>query len=279
MSNEQSRFRKAERKKGKFKGALVGSSGCGKTWTSIKVMRGLIGEDGQMAVADTENGSAELYSHLTPFDITIIEPDYTVQKFLDVIDAATAEGYQGLIVDGISPFWVGKGGLLNYKTNLEKRGKNSFTAWAEITPLYQEFVSAILHAKLHLICTLRAKTDYSMTTDNGITKVIKQGLAPIMRDELDFEFTTVFMLDQQHKATVSKDRTSIFEHRGIFDIGSQTGIEILNWLNSGADTTEEVDVSKIITTEKVMKFGQQHEKEYTTQNKSTKTPKKTELDF
>lgn len=231
-------FRKATRRKGVAKIALVGSSGSGKTWTSIEIMKGLVG-NGNFAVADTENGSAELYSHLADFDIAIIEPDYSMNKFLEVTELAQENGYKGLIVDGISPFWIGKGGLLDQKNAIEKRGKNSFTAWADITPLYNQMVATILNAKLHLICTMRAKTQYDMVTENGVTRVVKQGLAPMQRDELDFEFLAVFMLDQQHKAMASKDRTSLFANRGIFDIGKQTGIEIKNWLESGAEVPEE----------------------------------------
>lgn len=86
---------------------------------------------------------------------------------------------------------------------------------------------------------MRAKTEYSMITENGQTRVVKQGLAPVQRDNLDYEFLIVFMLDQQHKASVSKDRTGLFSHRGIFDIGKQTGVEIRNWLDSGIDIPEE----------------------------------------
>lgn len=251
-------FRKAERKRGYAKVALIGASGSGKTWTGIEMLRGLVGENEPIAVADTENGSAEFYSQLTNFDICIIEPDYTIAKFQETVDSARENGYKGLLVDGLSSFWVGKGGLLDQKVALEKRGRNSFTAWNDITPMYNQMVDTILNTKMHIVFTMRAKTDYSMITENGQTRVVKQGLAPIQRENLDFEFLVVFMLDQQHKASVSKDRTGLFAHRGIFDVGKQTGIEIKNWLESGVELPEEP--AQKVTPEKLQKTAEIFEK-------------------
>lgn len=251
-------FRRAERRRGYAKVALIGASGSGKTWSGIEMLRGLVGENEPIAVADTENGSAEFYSQLTPFDICIIEPDYTIAKFQETVDSAKENGYKGLLVDGLSSFWVGKGGLLDQKVALEKRGRNSFTAWNDITPMYNQMVDTILNTKMHIVFTMRAKTDYSMITENGQTRVVKQGLAPVQRENLDFEFLIVFMLDQQHKASVSKDRTSIFANRGIFDIGRTTGIEIRNWLESGIELPEE-PIPKV-TPEKLQKTAEIFEK-------------------
>jgi hypothetical protein len=97
-----------------------------------------------------------------------------------------------------------------------------------------------------------------MITENGQTRVVKQGLAPIQRENLDFEFLVVFMLDQQHKASVSKDRTGLFAHRGIFDVGKQTGIEIKNWLESGVELPEEP--AQKVTPEKLQKTAEIFEK-------------------
>jgi hypothetical protein len=50
---------------------------------------------------------------------------------------------------------------------------------------------------------------------------------------MDYEFGTVFDLTANHNATVSKDRTGIFDG-SIFTITPETGKVLRNWLNSGA---------------------------------------------
>ena len=57
-------FIKAERSKCKIKLAISGPSGSGKTYSSLLMAYGLTKDCSKIAVLDTENGSANLYSHL-----------------------------------------------------------------------------------------------------------------------------------------------------------------------------------------------------------------------
>jgi hypothetical protein len=69
-------------------------------------------------------------------------------------------------------------------------------------------------------------------------KVEKKGLAPVMRDGIEYEFTTVFDIDQDHKATASKDRTGLFVREGAFLIDVSTGEKIARWIDGGADVID-----------------------------------------
>ena len=66
--------------------------------------------------------------------------------------------------------------------------------------------------------------------DKGKYAPQKIGMAPIMRDGVEYEFTTVFDLDTSHKAQVSKDRTQMFSDR-IFQLSETTGKKFIQWLN------------------------------------------------
>ena len=83
---------------------------------------------------------------------------------------------------------------------------------------------------------MRAKTEYVQEKDERSGKQIvrKIGLAPIMRDGIEYEFTTFFELDAQHMAFVGKDRTGLFDGQ-IFKPDAEIGHRFLTWLNSGAD--------------------------------------------
>lgn len=74
-----------------------------------------------------------------------------------------------------------------------------------------------------------------MQNDRGRQEPRKVGLAPIQREGTDYEFSTVFDLSDNHMATVSKDRTGIFDGK-IFELTQDTGKILRRWLDAGAKT-------------------------------------------
>lgn len=228
-------FRKAERKQAKARIALAGPSGAGKTYTSLLIARGLVGKSGAIAFIDTENGSGELYSHITDYDILRITAPFMPEKYTDAIRAAEDAGYDAIIIDSLSHGWAGDGGCLDIQGKIADSGKgNSYTAWRSVTPKHNALVEAMLQSKCHIIATMRSKTEYIQQTGNtGKTEIKKVGLAPVQRDGIEYEFTIVFDLSIDHNATISKDRSSLFDGR-IFKPSAATGAEIRAWLMNGA---------------------------------------------
>jgi hypothetical protein len=225
-------FRKAERKKAKLRLGILGPSGSGKTYSAILITKGL---GGKVALIDTEHGSGELYSHLMDYDVATLTPPFSPDKYVQLIHGAEQAGYDTLIIDSLSHAWSGDGGVLDMHDKATAATRNSFTAWREVTPQHNAFVDAILQSPLHIIATMRTKTAYEVTQDNGKTKVVKVGLAPIQRDGMEYEFTAVFDLSiDGHIATASKDRTTLFDGRH-FKPSVDTGIELLEWLEAGID--------------------------------------------
>ena len=227
-------FVKAERKQHKPKLALTGPSGSGKTFSALLIAAGM---GKRIAVIDTENGSASLYANMekgplkgVAFDVLELEPPYTIDKYVRAIEAAQAENYDVLVVDSISHAWAGEGGLLSKKEALDQRGGNSYTNWAGITKEHEQFKARILNANIILICTMRSKQDYVLeVNEKGKSAPKKVGMAPIQRDGMEYEFTTVFDLAMDHNAVASKDRTSMFDGQ-IFKPTKKTGEQIMAWL-------------------------------------------------
>lgn len=188
----------------------------------------------KVAVVDTENGSASLYSDKFSFDVVTMNPPFTIEKYLAAINAAVEGKYDVIILDSITHAWAGEGGLLEQKEQLDARGKgNSYTNWATITKKQEEFKGAMLHAPIHVIATMRSKQDYAQVEENGRKTVKKLGLAPIQRDGMEYEFTVVFDVAMNHEAEASKDRTGLFADK-IFKITEKTGQILGEWLGSGA---------------------------------------------
>ena len=228
-------FQKAERKKAKLRLALTGPSGSGKTYGALQISRGI---GGKIAVIDTEKGSASLYSHLIDFDVLELSPPFTPERFVQAVRAAESGGFDILIIDSITHEWSGSGGCLELVDEVAraKYKGNSWSAWNEITPRHREFLDSLLRSPLHIIATMRSKTETSQTEENGRKKVVKLGMKAEQRDGSEYEFTTVLdIVHDGHYAIASKDRTGLFMDKDAKVITPETGAALLAWLESGAE--------------------------------------------
>lgn len=230
-------FQKAERKKAKLRLAIEGPSGSGKTYSALLVARGVVGEKGKIAVIDTERGSADLYCDLTPFDSVQFTPPFSPEKYIAAIKEAEKQGYDAIVIDSLSHAWNAEGGILSLHDKAVKasRSGNSFMAWKDVTPVHNRLVDAILGASIHVIVTMRTKTEYSQEKDEkGKTQIRKVGTAPIQRDGIEYEFTLVLDINQEHIASASKDRTTMFDGQHFIPT-VETGECLARWLNEGKD--------------------------------------------
>jgi hypothetical protein len=244
-------FKKAVRESAKLRLALTGPAGSGKTYSSLQIAKGL---GGKIAMIDTERGSGALYANICDYDVLRIDPPFEPKKFLEGIKAAEDAGYDVLIIDSLSHAWAGDGGILTIHDRTAKATRNSFDAWREVTPQHNQLVDAILASTCHVIVTLRTKTGYEVSSENGKTKVSKIGLAPVQRDGLEYEFTCVLDLSiDGHTATTSKDRTGILDGKR-FTPQERTGKMLLEWIEDkvpsliqdGGSTMEDSRVSASI---------------------------------
>lgn len=229
------KIERAQKKKQKLKIALAGISGSGKTYSALTLAFSMCEK---VCVIDTECGSASLYSdHFPQYDVLELHPPYSPQRYIEAIKMVEAAGYECIIIDSLSHEWNGTGGCLDMVSAVSKGGGNSYTAWGKVTPHHEALISYMISAQTHIIVTLRTKTAYEITTnDKGKQAPVKVGTAPTQRDGVEYEFTIVFDIDQNHNFTCSKDRTSMFNNIDIPQpLNKEIGKKILAWLDSGAD--------------------------------------------
>ena len=235
------KIEKAQRKKLKSRILLQGVSGSGKTYSALVLARSL---GKKIIVIDTEDNSACLYENLCDFDVINMQPPYSPNNLVMAISQCESEGYDVIVVDSLTAFWAMTGGALEMvNKTANTQGKNSYTAWGDITPLQNKMIDKILHCKSHIICTARVKTDYVMedyVSASGKTcqRPVKVGLKTIQREGLEYEFTIVFDVDRHHIATVDKTRADIFD--GFSEtITDEVGKKLLNWLDKGISQDQE----------------------------------------
>ncbi len=228
-------LRKSERRKAKIKMALQGPSGSGKTMSALLLAYGLVGDWTKIAIIDTENGSADLYSHLGDFNVLSLKPSFTPERYMRAIEICEKSGMEVIVIDSVSHEWEGPGGILDIHSNMTG---NSFTNWGKLTPRHNAFIQKMLQSNCHIIGTIRSKQDYVLSEKNGKQVPEKVGLKGVTREGLDYEFTLVFELDLKHNAKSSKDRTGLFMDKPEFVITTETGQLIKDWCNSGTDISE-----------------------------------------
>lgn len=227
-------IRKAERQQSKIRVGVSGPSGSGKTLGALKLAKGLVGSWDKIVVIDSENKSADLYSHLGEYSVLPISAPYSPEKYTEAIQMCEKHGFEVIIIDSGTHEWDGKGGCLEINERLAqaKYKGNTWAAWAETTPRHQKFIDAMIQSPAHVICTLRSKVETAMDSDTK--KVKKVGVKAITREGVDYEFTIMFELDRDgHYATASKDRTGMFSESDPFQINEAVGNTIQAWCNSG----------------------------------------------
>jgi hypothetical protein len=236
------KFTKAVRKKSKLRLGITSPSGGGKTYGALLLAKGL---GGRIALVDTENGSASLYSgmpNMPDFDVLELTAPYSPERFIEAIHAAESADYDIVIIDSLTHEWSGVGGCLELVDQVAKsRYKgNTWSAWNEVTPRHRALLDAILQSPCDIIATMRSKTETAQNEGpNGRKQVVKLGMKAEQREGAEYEFTVVLdLVHDGHYATATKDRTGLF--RGDpKPITEATGTLLRDWLNSGEAVPEQ----------------------------------------
>lgn len=234
---------------------LSGGSGTGKTYTALRMARGIAkrvtGNDGApIGYVDTENKRALHYKEAFPemmhFDFTALDDagevvGFGVQRWIEVIDAAEAAGLPVVIIDSFSHAWEGVGGVLEeHAIALERLvaaaqvraagkyeidpSKFSQLAWAEVKPKYRRLIDRIIRAKTNIIICTRAKPvmqkGFGKNAENArATKTRRKDVPwdPASDADLMFEMTAMVILDPSAPGCPVHQIKVADQFKGLFD--------------------------------------------------------------
>jgi hypothetical protein len=231
-SHTRFQFAPATKEQSKARVALDGPSGSGKTFTALTIATAL---GSRTAVIDTERGSARKYANEFAFDVLELAY-YSPDDLVEALAAAGSAGYDVVIVDSLSHFWSGSGGMLEQVDHAAKKGfgGNSFGGWKEARPMERRMVDALVAYPGHVIVTMRAKTDYVLeTNDRGKQVPKKVGMKPEQREGLEYEFDIVGSMDWENTLVVTKSRARPLTGAVVRLPGIEFGQQIKDWLEDG----------------------------------------------
>ena len=234
---------------------LSGGSSTGKTFTALRVARGMAeamsGKAGSpIGYVDTENKRALHYKAAFPemahFDFTAVDASgelvgFGPERWIEVIDAAEAAGLPVLIMDSFSHAWEGVGGVLDLHAQVLDRlvqqaqarangryevdpAKFSQLAWAEVKPRYRRLIDRIVRAKMNIIICTRAKPvmqqgfgDKAKNARKTKTRREDVPWDPASDGDLMFEMTAMVILDPSAPGCPVYQIKVADQFKGLFD--------------------------------------------------------------
>ncbi|GEM_PF-275919 len=223
-------FKKAVKAQTLLRGALFGPSGSGKTYTALAIATGLA-NGGRIGLIDSERKTASKYADLFDFDTVDLDKK-NIDEYVEIMKMAATEGFRVLIIDSLSHAWQELLEEVDRIAKAKYKG-NSWSAWSDGTPKQRKLINAILSYPGHVIATMRAKTEWTTSEDNGRSRPVRVGLAPEQGKGIEYEFDFLMEINTDHVGNVIKDRTGKFQDKLIDKPGIEFGNELLSWLNSG----------------------------------------------
>lgn len=226
-------FTKAVKRQAKLRLGLFAPSGGGKTYTSLMFAKKI---GGKIAYIDTENNSSCKYlgeDGIPEYDIANLPYQEDAGKYIlsliKLIKQAQEE-YNILVVDSLTHAWTACKDEVDAAAKRMRSG-NSFVAWREGSKLWSQLITTILNCKCHLIVCARSKQEYLTEKDaNNKTTIKKVGLAPELRDGMEYELDVVGEIDQEHNIIITKTRCKAIDGAAV-KCPDGTFIEpVLRWL-------------------------------------------------
>lgn len=187
---------------------LYSESGCGKTYSSLLLARGMAGPSGKIVMIDTESGRGQLYADVIAggYDVLSLTEPFSPARYIDAIRDAEEAKPAVLVIDSASHEWAGLGGVTDMATEQEGRGMKGLGVWKVPKMEHAKFMLKLLQSPLPIITCLRAKHKSKQTKNaQGRTEIVKDDFTtPIQADDFIFEATVHAEILQDHSIRLTK---------------------------------------------------------------------------
>ena len=215
--------------------SLTGGTNSGKTYSALRLARGIAGPKGKIAVLDTEGGRTLHLKDAFAFDANVMQPPFRPERFSDAARAAEEAGYAALVIDSFSMEWVGIGGVLDWQAaelqrmagdDYRKQERMKMASWIKPKTAHKAMVYALLQRRIPIIFSIRGEeTVKPGEAGEKPTKILKS----VCNSQFPYEVTVSFRLEAERKGYVdlSDPRSWKMEgaHEAIFKHGDRIAEE------------------------------------------------------
>jgi hypothetical protein len=218
--------------------ALAGASGSGKTFSALRLAKGLA-PTGKIMFIDTEARRGLHYAEQFDFMHADMRPPFRPAAFIEGIRAAEQAGAEVVIIDSFSHEYDGEGGIMDWADELERGGTKSPGNWKVPKGAHKKLMNALLQCRASIIFCLRADEKIKIARENGKTVVEPLGWMPICEKRFMFEMTASFTLTPDRPGIPNFDLPHKLQsqHRAMFSdrspIGEDSGRALAEWAAGG----------------------------------------------
>lgn len=214
--------------------ALWGMSDAGKTYSALRLARGLVGPKGKIVLVDTENKRAKYYAgkfggwaHLD------MQPPFTPDRYIMALDTAIRAGADVVIFDSASHVWEGEGGVLEQADNVKGEGLNK---WNKPKMAHKRMMNRLMRAPVPVIFCIRAKDKNIQTGKGKDAQIVNIGHVPICEKNFPYEMTIAVHMESGTRTPMdpikAPDEISHIIKPGEF-ITEDMGAQLAEWLAGG----------------------------------------------
>lgn len=220
--------------------ALWGFSDSGKTYSALRLARGLVGPKGKIVMVDTENKRAKFYAGMFGgFGHIDLQPPFTPHRYTAAVETAITSGADCIIIDSASHVWQGEGGVLEQADATNATGLRK---WQAPKTAYVRMVNRMLRSPVHMIFCLRAKEHYVQKGAGKQAEVVHMGQIPIFGAGFIYEMTVAIRMEsgsRQPLTVKAPDPIANVIQAGEFITEAQ-GERIAAWLAGGTPVDHEL---------------------------------------
>lgn len=228
--------------------SLTGGTNSGKSFSSLRLARGIAGPDGKVAVLDCEGGRTLHLKQDFAFDAMLMDPPFRPHRFAEAAKDAEDAGYAALVIDSFSMEWVGLGGVLDWQSeeiqrmagdDYRKQERMKMASWIKPKGAHKSMVYSLLQRRIPIIFSIRGEESVKPgEAGEKPTKVFKS----ICNAQFPFEVTVSFRLESERKGYIDLSDPKSFKmegaHEAIFKHGDRIsedhGRMLADWARGGS---------------------------------------------
>lgn len=234
---------------------VAGGTGSGKTFSALRMARGIAGPTGKIAALDTEARRMSHYSSRFQFDVADLLPPFRPSRFAEAAEAAERAGYSVLVIDSMTHEWAGEGGVLDWHDQIAGDDpKKNMQGWIKPKGEHKAMISSFLTRRIPIVFAFRAEEKVKVGAGG---RPESQGWMPIGDSRFMFELTTMLTLSNEAPGVVNLKLPSKVQeqHLGFFPDGKHITEDAGAALGAWARGEDFVDKPTTITNALVAKVN------------------------